>query len=218
MDEPVCKRSKLTDTDSTYANTLLDEVSDSELFLPFINQFSYDIDKQDIAQNSFMEDSIRGIDQEPTPNSTKNEYAGHFNLTTMVSCHMTMTIQNQEKNFDTKYLGTGRFTGGEVSPIEWSVTGDPYPKAWGTLLNNVKVPVHIDTAVPRSYMTEEFYDMYPFLINHIKCKADIDELEIANGVTIPIKFMIPLVISFEGHMFEILMLVSGTKGDVLLVL
>ena len=30
--------------------------------------------------------------------------------------------------------------------------------------------------------------------------------------------MIPLVISFEGHMFEILMLVSGTKGEAHLVL
>ena len=100
MVEPVCKRSKLTDTDSTYTNTHLDEVSDNELCLPFISQFSYDIDKQDIAQNSSMEDSSRGIDQEPTINSTvKNRYTGHFNppyqhfqLTTMVSCHMTMKI------------------------------------------------------------------------------------------------------------------------------
>ena len=67
-------------------------------------------------------------------------------------------------------------------------------------------------------MTEDFYDMHPFLINHTKCKADIDELEIANGIIIPIKFMIPLVMSFEGHMFEILTLVSGTKGEALLVL
>ena len=67
-------------------------------------------------------------------------------------------------------------------------------------------------------MTEDFYDMHPFLINHTKCNPDVDELEIANGVHVPIKFMIALVISFEGHMFEILTLVSGTKGDVLLVL
>ena len=73
MDEPVCKRGKLTDTDSTYTNTHLDEISDNELCLPFINQFSYDIDKQDITQNSSMEDSSRGIDQEPTPNNTVKE-------------------------------------------------------------------------------------------------------------------------------------------------
>ena len=67
-------------------------------------------------------------------------------------------------------------------------------------------------------MIEDFYDIHQFLINHTKCKADIDELEIANGVHMPIKFMIPLVISFECHMFEILMIISGTKGEVLLVL
>ena len=97
-------------------------------------------------------------------------------------------------------------------------TCDPYPQAWGNLLNNVMVPVHIDTAAPRSYMTEDFYELHPFLINRTKCKADIDELKMDNGACLPIKFMIPLVISFEGHMFEILTLVSELKGEVLLVL
>ena len=192
MDEPICKRSKLADTDSTYTNTHLDEVS--ELCLPFINQFGYDMDKQDIAQNFFMEDSGRGIDQEPTLNNTVKEqiyWSFQSSLPAVLAYyHGQLSHDNdnsKSREISTKYLGTGRFTRGEVSPIEWSVTCDPHPQAWGTLLSNVKVPVCIDTAVPRSYMTEDFYDMHPFLINHTKCKADVDELEIANGVIIPIK-------------------------------
>ena len=225
MDEPVCKRGKLTDTDSTYTNTHLDEISDNELCLPFINQFSYDIDKQDITQNSSMEDSSRGIDPEPTPNNTVKEQIywpfnppyQHFQLTTMVSCHMTMKIQNQEKLVLSIWVQADLL---EVRylQLKWSVTCNPYPQAWRTLLNNVKVPVHINTSAPRSYMTKDFYELHPFLIDHTKCKADIDKLKMANGACLPIKFMIPLVISFEGHMFEILTLVSGTKGEVLLVL
>ena len=224
MDEPVCKRSKLTDTDSTYTNTHLDEVSDNELCLPFINQFSYDIDRQDIAQNS-IEDSSRGIDQEPTPNNTVKEqiyWSFQSSLPEFPAYyHGQLSHDNdnsKSRDIGTKYLGTGRFIGVEVFLIEWSVTCDPYSQAWGTLLNNVKVPVCIDTAAPRSFMTENFYELHPFLINHTKCKADIDELKMANGACLPIKFMIPLVISFEGHIFEILTLVSGTKGEALLVL
>ena len=67
-------------------------------------------------------------------------------------------------------------------------------------------------------MMEDFYELHSFLINHTKCKADIGEPKMANGACLPIKFMIPLVSSFEGRVFEILTLVSGTKGEALLVL
>ena len=160
MDEPVCKRGKLMDTDSTCTNTHLDEISDNELCLPFINQFSYDIDKQDITQNSSMEDSSRGIYQEPNPNNTVKEqiyWSFQSSIPTFPAYyHGKLSHHNdnsKSREIGTKYLDTGRFTGGEVSPIEWSVTCDPYPQVWGTLLINVKVPVCIDTAAPRSYMT-----------------------------------------------------------------
>ena len=124
MDEPKCKRSKLTDTDSTYTNTLLDEVSDNELCLPFINQFSYDVDKQDIAQNSFMEDSGRGIDQEPTPNNTVKEqiyWSFQSSLPAFPAYYRGQLSHDNDnsksKDIGTKYLGTGRFIGGEVSQL-----------------------------------------------------------------------------------------------------
>ena len=169
---------------------------------------------------------------QPLTVQSRKKYAGHFNhpyqqshLFIMASYHRTMTIQTlpllqtiQITKQETLYLGTARFTRGQVSPIEWSVISDLYQQAWGILLNGSKVPVCIDTAVPRSFMTEDFYDLHPLLINHTKCKADITKLEIANGVYVPIKFMILLVISFKGHMFEILTLVSEIKGSKLLVL
>ena len=171
-----------------------------------------------------MEDSSRGIDQEPTPNNTVKEQI-YWSFQSSIPAfpayyHSQLSHDNdnsKSREIGTKYLGTGRFTGGEVSPIEWSVTCDPYPQLWRSLLNNVKVPVCIDTAAPRSYMTEDFYELHPFLINHTKCKADIDQLKMANGACLSVKFMIPLVISFEGHMFEIITLVSESKGEALLV-
>ena len=67
-------------------------------------------------------------------------------------------------------------------------------------------------------MSEGFFNKHEILHDIPRYKAHTENLEICNGAYISVKFIIPLVISFNGHIFKIFALVNSSKTNELLLM
>ena len=83
---------------------------------------------------------------------------------------------------------------------------------------SLRVPIQIDTGATKCIMSEGFFNEHEILHDLPRYKVDTKNLEIGNGAYISIKFIIPLVISFNGHIFKIFALVNSSKTNDLLLM
>ena len=67
-------------------------------------------------------------------------------------------------------------------------------------------------------MSEGFFSEHCILHDLPRYKGHMKNLEISNGAYISVKFFIPLVISFNGHTFEIFAGVKSSKSNELLLI
>ena len=122
------------------------------------------------------------------------------------------------RDMGTTYLGTTGFTRGSDFPIKCLFKCDPWAWTLGHLLDGTLVPVQIDTGATKCIMSKGFFNEHEILHDIPRYKAHTKNLEIGNGAYISIKFIIPLVISFNGHIFEIFALVNSSKTSELLLI
>ena len=125
---------------------------------------------------------------------------------------------NELTDVGTTYLG--KIGTDHFSPfiLEESFPCDPYAWTTGTLPDDSRVTVQIDTGATKCIMSKGFYDAYPILHDLPKYKPYTTMMEIGNGSHVPVNFIIPLLISFKDHTFEIYTLVNGSTNNKLLLL
>ena len=118
----------------------------------------------------------------------------------------------------TTYLGKNGTDHSSLFILEESVPCDPYAWTTGILPDGSQVTFQIDTGATKCIMSKGFYDAYPILHSLPKYKPYTTTLEIGDGSYVPVNFIIPLIISFKDHTFEIYTLVNGSTNNKLLLL
>ena len=125
---------------------------------------------------------------------------------------------NELTDVGTTYLGKNGTDNSSPFILEESFPCDPYAWTTGILPDGRQVAVQIDTGTTKCIMSKGFYDAYPILHSLPKYKPYMTTLEIGNSSHIPVNFIIPLIISFKDHTFEIYTLVNGSTNNKLLLL
>ena len=125
---------------------------------------------------------------------------------------------NELTDVGTTYLGKNGTDHSSLFILEESFPCDPYAWTTGILPDGSQVTVQIDTGATKCIMSKGFYDAYPILHSLPKYKPYTTTLEIGDGSYVPVNFIIPLIISFKDHTFEIYTLVNGSTNNKLLLL
>ncbi len=89
--------------------------------------------------------------------------------------------------------------------------------AQGTLLDGTPIKVLFDTGASKSYMPKKFYDSHPNLYQLPKFHVNGKGIIVGNGETVPILFVIPVLVDINNHRFEIFTLVSSIHDHIDLV-
>ena len=125
---------------------------------------------------------------------------------------------NELTDVGTTYLDKNGTDHSSPFILEESFPCDPYAWTTGILPDFSQVTVQIDTGATKCIMSKGFYDAYPILHSLPKYKPYMTTLEIGDGSQVPVNFIIPLIISFKDHTFEIYTLVNGSTNNKLLLL
>ena len=106
------------------------------------------------------------------------------------------------------YLGTANPSRGEKFLLEgiFTVGHNCYTRA--NLLNGQSVTTLFDTGATMTTMTKAFYDACPILHKAPKYKPHMNNCVIGDGKPLKFLFTIPVVINFQGHLFEFHSLVN----------
>ena len=125
---------------------------------------------------------------------------------------------NELTDVGTTYLGKNGTDHSSPFILGESFPCDPYAWTTGILPDGSQVTVQIDMGATKCNMSKGFYDAYPILHSLPKYKPYMTTLEIGDGSHVPVNFIIPLIISFKDHTFEIYTLVNGSTNNKLLLL
>ena len=125
---------------------------------------------------------------------------------------------NELTDVGTTYIGKNGTDCSSSFILEESFPCDPYAWTTGILPDGSQVTVQIDTGATKCIMSKGFHDAYAILHSLPKYKPYTTTLEIGDSSYIPVNFIIPLIISFKDHTFEIYTLVNGSTNNELLLL
>ena len=87
----------------------------------------------------------------------------------------------------------------------------------GHLFNKTEVNVFYDMGASKSYMSKSFYGSTTYLHKIPKLKLTYTGIKIGNGAVIPVKFVFPVQIMIQGHLFEIYTIVAALHEGIDLV-
>ena len=125
---------------------------------------------------------------------------------------------DKKSGLSTTYLGRttvtrdAKFKVGEKFPI----SGQGY--TLGKLMDDMECQILLDTGASKSYMSKPFYLRCKPLHALPKFPLNTQRIQVGNGKYVSVLFVIPVIINFHGHRFEIFTLVSEIHENVDLVL
>ena len=84
---------------------------------------------------------------------------------------------------------------------QFSITD--YSTTVGTLLDGTECKIHSDSSATKSLMSKQYYPGNKFLHGSPKFSSKAKVIQVGYGESIYIIFIIAIIITIEGHMFEI---------------
>ena len=99
---------------------------------------------------------------------------------------------------------------------KFPISGQGYTN--GKLLDNTECSILIDTGASKSYMSKSYYMQCKSLHALQKFASSMQRVQVGNGQSLAVIFVIPLIIDVCGHRFEVFTLVSEIHDNVDLVL
>ena len=88
----------------------------------------------------------------------------------------------------------------------------------GHLFHKTEVKVFYDLGASKSYMPKWFYDRMEYLLTILKIRSTCTGIKIGNWPIIPVKFVFPVQIMIQGHLFEIYTIVAALHEGIDLVI
>ena len=86
------------------------------------------------------------------------------------------------------------------------------------ITNGTHVEILMDTGASKSFMSKTYYMNNPCLHKHPKFASRAKSIIVGNGMLVPILFVIPVIVTINGHRFEIYTLVSEIHDNIDLVI
>ena len=122
-----------------------------------------------------------------------------------VTAHLSSsTLFNESVDITTTYLGrltpesqVRSFNNSNEITIKHNCVTE------GNLMNGTKLRILFDTGATRSYMSKGFYMSHPELHTLPKFASTCKGILVGNGQMVSVMFIIPVIISMQGHIFEI---------------
>ena len=134
---------------------------------------------------------------------------------------MNYKTSNFEERIEvtTTYLGRYLAQGGpRTFNSENAISLDGKGITTGHLFDKTEVKVFYDSGASKSYMSKSFYDKTEYLHQIPKLKPTCTGIKIGNGAVIPVKFVFPVQIMIQGHLFEIYTIVAALHEGIDLVI
>ena len=115
---------------------------------------------------------------------------------------------DEDTDLSTKYLGQMNMTRDmEVKAEEnFPITVHGYTK--GKLLDGIECDILVDTGMSKSYMSKSYFMRCKSLHSLPKFTSTTTRLQVGNEQFVGILFSIPVILTIQGHRFEIFTLVS----------
>ena len=125
---------------------------------------------------------------------------------------------NKDTDLSTMHLGQKDMTRDmEVKAKEnFPITAHGYTK--GKLLDGTRCDILVDTGASKSYMSKSYFKRYKSLHSLSKFTSTTTRIQVGNGQYVGVLFIIPVIMTIQGHRFKIFTLVSEIHENVDLVI
>ena len=87
----------------------------------------------------------------------------------------------------------------------------------GHLSTGAAIDILIDTGATKSYLSRKYYEEHPYLHELPKYKPHLGPVRMGDGTMCAVDFIIPIIVTIQGHVFEIYSLIT-TMGNTELVI
>ena len=87
----------------------------------------------------------------------------------------------------------------------------------GQLTTGAPIDILIDTGATKSYLSRRYFEQQPYLHDLLRYKAHLGDIRLRDGTLCKVDFIIPIVVTIEGHVLEVYTLIT-TMGNTELVL
>ena len=134
-----------------------------------------------------------------------------------IKLHDSTSFQDN-RDVSTTYLGKSTIRQFEKFEPEFTFKINVNSHAKGRVIGGNNIDILLDTGASKSYMSKAYYMSNPCLHSLPKFNSHIKHLQVGNGNKVATLFVIPVLISIEGHKFEIYTLVSEIQDTIDLVL
>ena len=157
---------------------------------------------------------IKPVELPDTP--VIKQYMDQFDKVS-IKLHDSTSFQDN-RDVSTTYLGKSKIRQTERFEHEFAFKIDVCSHAKGRVIGGNSIDILLDTGASKSYMSKAYYMNNPCLHSLPKFNSHIKHLQVGNGNKVSTLFVIPVLISIEGHRFEIYTLVSEIQDTIDLVL
>ena len=134
-----------------------------------------------------------------------------------IKLHDSTSFQDN-RDVSTTYLGKSTIRQFEKFEPEFTFKINVNSHTKGRVIGGNNIDILLDTGASKSYMSKAYYMNNPCLHSLPKFNSHIKHLQVGNGNKVATLFVIPVLISIEGHKFEIYTLVSEIQDTIDLVL
>ena len=157
---------------------------------------------------------IKPVELPDTP--VVKQYMDQFDKVS-IKLHDSTSFQDN-RDVSTTYLGKSTIRQFEKFEPEFTFKINVNSHTKGKVIGGNNIDILIDTGASKSYMSKAYYMNNPCLHSLPKFNSHIKHLQVGNGNKVATLFVIPVLISIEGHKFEIYTLVSEIQETIDLVL
>ena len=160
---------------------------------------------------------FRELDFGKDPQSLQDEYLDVYEG--IQSDIVSSNRLDENSDISTTYLGQIEHKGSQNKlEVEESFPISENGYTTGKQLDGTKCQLLLDTGVRKSFMSKSFYMCCKSLHTLPKFAATTQKIQVGNGQSVSVLFMIPVIIEVHNHRFEIYTLVSEIHKNVDLVL